>query len=346
MSAGEPQQRDSDVTGPPQWSGGQGITYCIVPADLAGELHELLERHFRDDRGVEVIVERRGRERRSEGERRAITRPGEWGHAAAGGERRRIRSEEGRRAGERRATAEIEPPTDLPRRVRRQAARLRFVRRLVPADEHAEDLDTARIVACVQAGEKERFGDLYTRYFTRVFGYMRLLLRSTQDAEDATQEVFVRALEGLPKYERRKVPFRAWLFTIGRNYAISQLRKEHDVALDPEELDRRREENGLGLDLDAMRAASNRDFLILIERLPVAQRQVMALRFMLDLNSNEIATITGREPGAVRALHHRAMQALKARFEAKTQGAERPRRAPMKAWTKRAPVLRSRKYSL
>src|SRR3954464_9822710 len=73
------------------------VIYCVIPRALADLLHEPLREHFRDEPDVEVIVDVRRRERRS-GLRRRIT---EAPPDAA--ERRRVRAEEGRRVGERRA---------------------------------------------------------------------------------------------------------------------------------------------------------------------------------------------------------------------------------------------------
>src|SRR5437588_517470 len=63
----------------------------------------------------------------------------------------------------------------------------------------------------------------------------------SHEAEDATQQVFLQAMEALPRYELRAVPFRAWLFRIVRNYSIKHLAKHSRVEVeDPDELDRRR----------------------------------------------------------------------------------------------------------
>jgi RNA polymerase sigma-70 factor (ECF subfamily) len=224
-----------------------------------------------------------------------------------------------------------------------------FAERIEPAPEAMEDLDTARLVIRFQAGDKPAFAALYQRYFDRVYGYLRLVLRDHHEAEDATQQVFIKALEALPRYERRKQPFRAWLFIVVRNYAVQLLRKEDELTIGSEEINGKLERTGADASGDQLRAlsfVSDQDFMVLIQTLPLAQRQVLALRYMMDLSHGEIATILEKEPGAVRAAHHRALRALETRL---TRLGRAPRHAPdrrMRRWVKRAPVLRERRFAL
>src|SRR5690349_1679891 len=126
-----------------------------------------------------------------------------------------------------------------------------FTKRPETDEEHREDIDTARLVTRAQAGDSDAFAALYKRYFDRVYGYLRLVLRNHHEAEDATQGVFLKVLEGLGRYERRRQPFRAWLFVVVRNHAVSLLRKEDELALEPEEIAQRRERAAAGETADA-----------------------------------------------------------------------------------------------
>jgi RNA polymerase sigma-70 factor (ECF subfamily) len=315
--------------------------YCVVPWELAGELHEPLRVHFRSDANIEVVVERRRRERRSGTQRRGDEAEGR-------ADRRRIRNREGRRVGDRRApVATIESPT-LPELAHPYADQLIFVERLEPSEQHHEDLDTARLVTRHQAGDKEVFGELYMRYFDRVYSYLRLALDDEHAAEDATQQVFVKVMEALPRYERRTQPFRAWLFTIVRNHAIRYLEKRGRMeVVDPVELTERSEssEPEPAEALGALGWITDREILMLIERLPDAQRQVLMLRYMLDLTTTDIAAVLGRSNEDVRALQSRALRFLQQRLTALGRS---PRgRQPTIQMSRRrasAPVLRARRF--
>lgn len=321
------------------------VTYCLVPADLAGRLHEALREHFRDDPGIEVVVEQRGRpERRRRGERREAE-----GEGPGGVERRTLPGPGDRRIGERRAPLGAVEAPELPRRARRYADRLVFVRRLEPAGERAEDLEAARIVTRFQAGDSEAFGELYTRYFDRIYGYLRVALKDTHEAEDATQQVFAEALEALPRYERRAQPFRAWLFTLARHVAIKHFRRTHRIELPgDEELDRLREaEPAEEIELPALDWITDTDLLIFVERLSPEQRQVLSLRYVLGLRTAEIAEALGRSPEAVRMQQSRAVRFLRDRLAAIGRAPEGKRRpVPSLAPLSPAKVTRIRRFSL
>ena len=316
--------------------------YCVVPWELAEELHEELREHFRGDPNIDVVVERRRRERRGGGQRRQD-------EIAAVRDKRAIRNVDGRRVGDRRApVAGIDPPT-LPEGVRPHAAQLTFVERLQPSDQHHEDQDTARLVTRHQAGDEEVFAELYMRYFDRVYSYLRMALDDDYAAEDTTQQVFMKVMEALPRYERRKQPFRAWLFTIVRNEAIRHLERRGRLEVtDPVELTGRREDVSAPEPAEALGALawiSDREILMLIERLPIAQRQVLMLRYMMDLTAADIAAVLGRSSEDVRTLQSRALRFLEQRLTA--LGRAPHRRQPTIQMTRRragAPVLRARRF--
>ncbi|MGH2956589.1 MAG: RNA polymerase sigma factor [Solirubrobacterales bacterium] len=215
------------------------------------------------------------------------------------------------------------------------------------AERRREDADTADLVARIQGGEREAFAQVYERYFDSVYGYLRIVLRDPHEAEDVAQQVFMKALEALQRYRQRRQPFRAWLFVIARNLAISQLRKRGRVEPeDPAELEERRERS-LEPELGALRWISDGDLLLFVERLPTAQRQVLALRYMLDLRTGEIAEILGRRPNDVSKLQHRALRFLEQRLRAVgREPRSRQRRLGWRPRHRQAVVLRERRFSL
>ena len=91
------------------------------------------------------------------------------------------------------------------------------------------------------------------------------------------------------------------------------------------------------------------ELVSLIERLPLGQRQVLTLRYMLDLPNREIATILDRTPESIRQLHHRALQYLRRCLEPEPAAAAgrqfgSVRRESMVRMPRPSPVLRARRY--
>jgi RNA polymerase sigma-70 factor (ECF subfamily) len=328
--------------------------YCVIPRDLAPALHDLLRRHFaRHTPPVEVVVEQRAADRRTR-DRRARPQADQTAQASGAAptthrhdDRRRVRALTGRRVSERRTTTLPVAAPPLPRRARAHAPRLAFIERLEPTRLHAEDADTARLVARIQAGDRDGFAALYLRYFDRVYSYLRLVLRDPAEAEDAAQQVFLTLLEVLPRYERREAPFRGWLFVIVRNHARAVLKRSARVELhpdlEPEQPDAAAPPDP---DLPALGWIADRELLLFIERLPLAQRQVLALRYMLDLSYPEIAQVLDRTQDDVRSLHSRAVRFLRARLTAVGRSPVSPRHVPARSCPKHAWVLRHRRFAL
>lgn len=323
------------------------VLYCVVPRDLAPKLHEPLREHFRDEPGVEVVVEQRAADRRDGRARRSassnlLDRP----------DRRRIRSASGRRIGDRRALA-VSPTglPPLPRKALRYARRLAFVERLAPTPQALRDADSKRLVVRFQAGDESVFGDLYLRYFDAVYTYAKMGLGEHHEAEDVTQQVFMRALAALDRYELRpNIAFRGWLFSIARNVVIDALKQRQTTSYEaPEQLEALRENGPVGLlepAAETLGWLSDREVAMFVERLPLAQRQVLILRFMLDLNAEEIAAILGRSPNSVRKLQSRALQLLQSRLASVGRTAPRRGGVPMLVRIRPLPVMGQRRYAI
>lgn len=130
--------------------------------------------------------------------------------------------------------------------------------------------------------------------FDRVYGYLRMTLCDRHEAEDLTQYVFLNALVHL-----------------------DHLKKKRPTLLeDPEELRGRLSIDAPDADAVRSRLAwmSESEVALLIERLPMAQRQVIVLRYLIGLTMEEIADVLGRGVPSVGALDYRARQNLRARL--------------------------------
>lgn len=173
-------------------------------------------------------------------------------------------------------------------------------------------------VALIQAAQRDpaAFGPLYARYVDRIYTYlcMRTGRARADDAADLTQQVFVRALDALPRYRPRDGgSLAAWLFRIARNAATDWQRREgRSVPWEtvPEEL------HPLAPDT-ADEAALRHDEIAQVRRLLAtlddATREALILRFSAQLTLAEIGAVLGIGEEAARKRITRALRALKER---------------------------------
>ena len=77
--------------------------------------------------------------------------------------------------------------------------------------------------ACIEAAKSNpaAFEPLYIRYRERIYHYLRTRVHNEEDAADLTQQVFLQAMDALPRYNQRGIPFIVWLFRIAHHTAIN-----------------------------------------------------------------------------------------------------------------------------
>lgn len=152
------------------------------------------------------------------------------------------------------------------------------------------------------------FAELYQRYLEPVYRYVRSHTRDRATAEDLTAQVFFKALSSADTF-KGDGSYRSWLFTIARN-TVASWRAERKRKLVPiEDLP---EHADPAPSAQSLAIASEEGALLwtAVARLPEAQREVVRLRYRLDLTIDEIARVTRRSSGAVRVLLHRARTRL------------------------------------
>lgn len=93
---------------------------------------------------------------------------------------------------------------------------------------HATETDLANEQVMVEAAKKdpERFAPLYNRYYEQIFRFIYQRLDDKEQAFDATQQTFMKAINNLPKYEFRGVPFASWLYRIASSEINNMFRAE------------------------------------------------------------------------------------------------------------------------
>ncbi len=159
--------------------------------------------------------------------------------------------------------------------------------------------------------DPEAFGELYRRYVDRIYSYHYRHTGDVQEAEDLTSRTFYRALRALPRYRQRGLPFQAWLFRIAHNLVANWYRDRshrHFIGLD-ELPPLKSDEVEPHYRLEEEEA---RDCLLrLVARLPEERKTLLILKFVERMSNAEIGAVLNRSEGAVKALYHRTLLALR-----------------------------------
>jgi RNA polymerase sigma-70 factor (ECF subfamily) len=176
----------------------------------------------------------------------------------------------------------------------------------LPPDARPIDTDAALVAAARR--DRAAFAPLYLRYVDPVFRYCLRRLGSWEAAEDATAQVFTKALAALPGYRESGSSFRSWLFAIAHNVLVDAGRsaRPHDMLDESLPLT----DPGTGPEEAALAAEGQREVQLLLAIVPPDQRRVLELR-LAGLTTAEIAQALGLSPGAVRASQYRAAKRLR-----------------------------------
>jgi RNA polymerase sigma-70 factor (ECF subfamily) len=170
--------------------------------------------------------------------------------------------------------------------------------------------DEESLVRRAQQGDQAALTQIYEENFDRIYRYIVLKVGEKTEAEDMTQQVFLKAVKSISSFKVKKgTPISAWLYRIAHNQVVDYYRKKSKRATTP--LD----ESLVSGDPDPVHTAElNMDIEQLISatrRLTEAQREVISLRFAGDLPVAQVAKIMGKSEGAVKALQHSAILSLR-----------------------------------
>jgi len=169
--------------------------------------------------------------------------------------------------------------------------------------------DEEGLVREAKRGDQQAFARLYEANFDKIYRYVTVRIGDKTEAEDMTQQVFLNALQSLPSFKWKGVPFSAWLFRIAHNQVVDYLRrkKRQPVPL-PDEVPLPKENDP---QIIAERSFAIERLLAAARRLTEAQREVISLRFAGEMPIAEVARIMGKSQGAIKALQHSAIVALR-----------------------------------
>ncbi len=177
-----------------------------------------------------------------------------------------------------------------------------------------------KLIAGYLKGDEKSLEILIKRWLKPIYSFVFRYLGNSQEAEDITQEVFIKVWRNLKRFDPRRIPtnrdlrgrrnkkFKTWLFTIAKNASIDRLRKkkvvsfpEVDYLADPA--------------LSVREIFEKREMAIMLnlamEKLSSKYRQILSLRYKENFAFQEIADFLGKPLNTVKSRHRRAIIKLK-----------------------------------
>ncbi|NTU81011.1 MAG: sigma-70 family RNA polymerase sigma factor [Chloroflexales bacterium] len=182
--------------------------------------------------------------------------------------------------------------------------------------------DLRELIGRAKTRDPGAISDLYGRYAGLVLRYIYIRVAEHELAQDLTQEVFIKIINGIERFEYRdEKAFLGWLYTIAANVLHSHQRRRRVVSTPFDTRDdlidhRSQDDAHMITDRVALQQA--------LEQLTRDQQQVLALRFFADMSNSEIAGILRRTEGAVKAIQHRALQSLQKILNREAEDPARP----------------------
>ncbi|HEX2240612.1 MAG TPA: sigma-70 family RNA polymerase sigma factor [Actinomycetota bacterium] len=175
-----------------------------------------------------------------------------------------------------------------------------------------KDLSDKELVKLYQAGERAAYDEMYARYSPKVMAICSRMLGRAPEAEEATQETFLKAYQALPRFNGQ-YQLGAWLTRIASNVCLDQIRVRtrsvHSVALPPEEV--------LGTQDGPEEALAGGDGRVdeTIAGIQPLHARALQMRAVADLSHREMAAQLSMSPEQVKALLHRARASFKRAWE-------------------------------
>ena len=185
----------------------------------------------------------------------------------------------------------------------------------LPADRDRAAAEGELVSSRADGPDVAAFAELYRSHLPGVYRYMRMRAPTEEEAADLTQQVFLKALDALPRYSYRGLPFSAWLYRIARNVATDAYRRRRDTVsweLLPEAL---HPPEPRDVEADMLRRERLGRLRLLLDELDTDRRDLVTLHFVGGLTQREIGLILGKSQAKVQRELTRTLRILRERFD-------------------------------
>lgn len=171
-------------------------------------------------------------------------------------------------------------------------------------------MDEKSLILQAKRGDEQSFGQLYELYFEKIFKFIYFRVSHKEVAEDLTEEVFIKAWQKIGHVKEES--FAGWLYQIAKNRVIDYYRQKK-ITIDLDEISNILETDD-DLSGDANALIEHQIFIGLLKQLTPEQQIIIKLKFIEDLDNDEIAELISKSEGSIRVIQHRAIQKLQELF--------------------------------
>ena len=172
------------------------------------------------------------------------------------------------------------------------------------------NLSDDELLDMIAAGDKSAFGTLYERYVDAIYRYILFQVGSNHhEAEDLTEDVFLRTFKLVLKKRKRNASFKALVYRIAHNLVIDRYRT-HKTSVSIDQIEELKDANPHPESFVQTKELSQ-ELADAISQLKPKMQKVIVLRFIVGTNTTETAEIMGISESYVRVLQFRALNALR-----------------------------------
>jgi RNA polymerase sigma-70 factor (ECF subfamily) len=173
-------------------------------------------------------------------------------------------------------------------------------------------LDDSQLIDRARRGDLGAYGELVQAHQEAAFRAAYLITHDAADAQDTAQEAFIRAYDALGRFDARR-PFRPWLLRIATNLALNRLKAAQRRQAMAERYGAQAMEtrDAPAVEARVIRREHSRRVREAIDRLKPDDRQLIVLRYFLDLSEAELAQAFDVAAGTIKSRLHRALIKLR-----------------------------------
>ena len=176
--------------------------------------------------------------------------------------------------------------------------------------KYPNDPQQTRWITLTQQGDKAAFGNVVTKYRQSVYNLCYRKLGNVNEAEDAAQEIFLRAYARLDSYDDRR-QFSTWLFSIATHYCIDRLRASRPALVSWDSLnDTWPDESKIQPEKVLLKAETAEEVKGLLKSLTPDYRGIIIMRYWYALSYHDIAETLGTSVSAIKSKLFRARKVM------------------------------------